>query len=230
MYTRKNKISAEEAREIVKKCFSIADFCREVGWQPRGDNYKIFHKYEKEYDLDTSHFTGIKSNTGNRLNTNKKKNFSEYVKNDYVRSSTLLKKIIDEGLKPWKCECCGNSDWLGEKIPLELHHLDGNHSNNDLENIVLLCPNCHAKTDNYRGRKNMKHKEPKHCSECGAEISRWSKSGLCLKCARKKVRKITPPEKEDLVKMLETTSVNGIAKKFGVSFHTVKKWIKKYNI
>ena len=229
MGTKKNKISKEEAEEIVKRCFSIADFCREVGWVPRGDNYKIFHKYVKEYDLDTSHFTGIKSNTKNRIHFEKEKPFEEYSKSLYVRSSTLVDKLIKEGLKEWRCECCNGTEWLGDKIPLELHHVDGNHFNNSFENLVLLCPNCHAKTDNYRGKK-MKKKIERKCSECGTNISRWSKSGLCPVCARKRTRKIEPPSKEELERLFENESISGIGRIFGVSFHTVEKWLKKYGI
>lgn len=54
------------------------------------------------------------------------------------------------------CDCCNNSLWLGQDIPLEIHHEDGDSSNNELVNLRLLCPNCHALTDNYRGRKNIK--------------------------------------------------------------------------
>ena len=52
----------------------------------------------------------------------------------------------------YKCECCKNTEWLGQPIKLELHHIDGNPSNNTKENIQLLCPNCHAYTDNYCGK------------------------------------------------------------------------------
>lgn len=50
---------------------------------------------------------------------------------------------------------CGNTEWLDKHIPLELHHINGNHKDNRLSNLQLLCPNCHALTDNYRG-KNIK--------------------------------------------------------------------------
>lgn len=50
------------------------------------------------------------------------------------------------------CENCGLSEWLGDPIPLELEHCDGNNNNNQKENLLLLCPNCHAKTEFYRGR------------------------------------------------------------------------------
>jgi hypothetical protein len=50
------------------------------------------------------------------------------------------------------CESCGLSEWLGDPIPLELEHCDGNNKNHQKENLLLLCPNCHAKTEFYRGR------------------------------------------------------------------------------
>ena len=51
------------------------------------------------------------------------------------------------------CECCGNSEWLGKPIPLEVHHKNGNSMNNEKSNLELLCPNCHAFTDTHRGKK-----------------------------------------------------------------------------
>ena len=70
---------------------------------------------------------------------------SYYIENDVlVNAHTLRKKLIEDGLKEYKCECCGMSEWLGKPIPLELHHINGNHYDNRLENLILLCPNCHS--------------------------------------------------------------------------------------
>ena len=55
--------------------------------------------------------------------------------------------------KEHKCECCGLISWNDKPIPLELHHIDGNHYNNDLSNLQILCPNCHAQTSNYSCKK-----------------------------------------------------------------------------
>ena len=63
-----------------------------------------------------------------------------------------------------KCECCGLSEWLSEPIKLEVHHIDGNHLNNEIDNLMLLCPNCHAQTDNWRA-KNIKNKAQQVVSE-----------------------------------------------------------------
>ena len=62
--------------------------------------------------------------------------------------------IIKMELKEWKCECCGIVDWNGKHITLELDHINGDNRDHRLENVRLLCPNCHAQTANWRGRKN----------------------------------------------------------------------------
>lgn len=67
----------------------------------------------------------------------------------------LKNKLIQEGIKENKCECCGISEWNGKPINLELHHIDGNSHNHCLNNLQLLCPNCHSQTDNFRA-KNIK--------------------------------------------------------------------------
>lgn len=71
-------------------------------------------------------------------------------------TSHLHNKLIKEGIKEYKCEKCGNSEWFGQRLPIELHHIDGNHNNNRLENLIFLCPNCHSITDNFKSKK-MKH-------------------------------------------------------------------------
>lgn len=80
----------------------------------------------------------------------------KYLGTDKMITSHKLKiKLLREGIKEHKCERCGNTHWLGETIPLELHHKNGNHFDNNLDNLELLCPNCHAFTENYRA-KNKK--------------------------------------------------------------------------
>lgn len=57
-----------------------------------------------------------------------------------------------------KCECCNTTHWLNKPINLELHHKDGNRCNNELNNLQLLCPNCHSYTDNYGSKNKKQHK------------------------------------------------------------------------
>jgi len=84
-------------------------------------------------------------------------NLIEYLENSKdIQSNKVRKKLLEEGYKEHKCECCGQTEWLGQPIPLELHHIDGNRHNNNLNNFQLLCPNCHAFTDSYRGKNSVK--------------------------------------------------------------------------
>ncbi len=74
-------------------------------------------------------------------------------------TSSLRTRLIKEGIKDHKCEICKGDYWLLRPIPLELHHKDGNKYNNCLDNLQLLCPNCHAFTDNYRSKNKIKFGE-----------------------------------------------------------------------
>lgn len=81
----------------------------------------------------------------------------EYLeKSQDIQSNKVRTKLLQEGYKEHKCERCNLTEWLGEPIPLELHHIDGNRDNNTLENFQLLCPNCHAFTSSYRGKNCAK--------------------------------------------------------------------------
>lgn len=74
---------------------------------------------------------------------------------DYYCSSVNKVHIwlVKNGYKENKCEICGITEWLGKPISFELHHIDGDRQNNKLSNLKMLCPNCHAQTDNYKSKK-----------------------------------------------------------------------------
>lgn len=82
-----------------------------------------------------------------------RKSAIEYAKKDIVKVPKLRKKLIEDGLKKEQCEICGLNEWMNKKIPLELHHIDGDRYNNDLSNLQILCPNCHSLTPNH-SKKN----------------------------------------------------------------------------
>ncbi len=77
------------------------------------------------------------------------------VENSSYQSFKLRNRLLKGGLMQAKCYSCKNTTWLEKPIPLELEHVNGNHSDNRIENLTLLCPNCHALTPTYRG-KNKK--------------------------------------------------------------------------
>ncbi len=72
--------------------------------------------------------------------------------------SHLKLRLLASGLKANRCEECRLEDWRGKPLAMALHHVNGDGSDNRLENIRFLCPNCHAQTPNYGGRNGHRHK------------------------------------------------------------------------
>jgi HNH endonuclease len=70
-----------------------------------------------------------------------------------VNRGHLKQRLLGAGLKVNRCESCGIDEWQGEALSLALHHVNGDGLDNRLENLQLLCPNCHSQTDNFAGRK-----------------------------------------------------------------------------
>jgi len=147
------RYNKEELEEAVRKSLSISGVLKHLDIVPAGGNYKTVCKYIKEWNIDISHFTGKLWNKGGHVVCNPARPLSKIlVENSNYQSYKLGKRLLREKLKEYKCELCGNIEWLGKPIPLELHHINGINTDNRLENLQLLCPNCHALTDNYRGK------------------------------------------------------------------------------
>jgi len=64
----------------------------------------------------------------------------------------LKRRLLNEGLKRNRCELCGITEWLGQPLSMALHHVNGDGRDNRLENLQLLCPNCHSQTENFSGK------------------------------------------------------------------------------
>ena len=90
-------------------------------------------------------YAGQQAKKGQVKGTNVYKSAEYYFDNKQpINSHKLKEKLFRDGLKEEKCEYCQLTVWQGQKIPLELHHVDGDHFNNELNNLKLACPNCHA--------------------------------------------------------------------------------------
>lgn len=139
----------EEIEQWIAEGKTKAQMARELGCNPKTIN-PVLKKLGLEYGGNQG-CKGLSKPNGRELS------LLEYLEKSIdIQSNKVRKKLLDEGYKEHKCECCGLTEWLGEPIPLELHHKDGNHFHNELDNFQLLCPNCHAKTSSYRGKNCSK--------------------------------------------------------------------------
>lgn len=70
----------------------------------------------------------------------------------HYQTNKLRLRLISEGIKNEECEICGIKNWNGKKLSFELDHIDGDRTNHKLENLRIICPNCHSQTETYRGK------------------------------------------------------------------------------
>lgn len=150
-----SKYTKENLRPIIKDCTSIHDCLKVIGLKPGGHKYlrKLLRKLLKELLIEQGTYLGqLHGKTKGKF----RKENSEVFKNPSTLSSGQIKRhLFSRNLKEKVCESCGLDKWLNGIIPLECHHIDGNKHNNKIENLQILCPNCHVLTDTYRG-KNIK--------------------------------------------------------------------------
>jgi len=77
------------------------------------------------------------------------------------RNRTHVKsRVLGAGLKENRCEDCGLTSWRGRPLAMALHHINGDGNDNTLENLRLLCPNCHSQTENFAGRNARRARGP----------------------------------------------------------------------
>jgi len=215
------KYTKEMLEPIVKKSFTMSDVLRELGLQVRGNSFKYIKNIINTFEIDTSHFKG----RGWSLRTSipSKERMHEYLTNQApIRSSRLKLLLFKSGVFEEKCYECGLTEWRGDKISLELHHIDENHSNNSVDNLTIVCPNCHTKIHKILAAKRK---------EEGLNKSRkkYESGKIWTIDSNIKTRKVDRPPLDTLLKELNDSNFTQVAKKYGVTDNAIRKWIKHYH-
>lgn len=143
-------IDKEEFIRICNDSLTMSEACSKTGL-----HFNTFKRYALKYGC----YKPNKSGKG----IHKKSNDNDIPLNEILEGKhpsyqtyKLKKRLIKSGLKLNVCEECGISEWNGKPINMELHHIDGNNKNHSLENLKMLCPNCHSQTETFRA-KNKKN-------------------------------------------------------------------------
>lgn len=135
------KYTKELLYSVVLSSKSLSDVARQLRLKPVGSTFKTIRINLEKFGIDYSHFTGSAWSKGVEL-----KSFGDIKKPELIK-----RRLINE--RGYCCESCKLSEWNSLPITLELEHKDGNSFNNQKENLLLLCPNCHAQTATWRRRK-----------------------------------------------------------------------------
>lgn len=201
--------------------------CQQLNCKP-----ETLNSYMKKMGIE---YAGQKAKKGQYKGGHEYKPAMYYIENNIALSSHKLKeKLIRDGVKENKCELCGISQWQGIDLPLELHHKDGNHYNNNLDNLIILCPNCHSIQEGNSG-KAIKSKEEIAilrktgiCAICGKSITK--NSTYCSDCYSLQSRVVARPTREELKNLIRTTPFLQIGKMYNVSDNAIRKWCDSYGL
>lgn len=216
----------EEFKQLVEESTSYSDLQRKIGLEVTGGNLRTIKERIALDNLSVNHMEET------RYNHDKTKMSLEeiLVKNSPYKSTKALKdRLIKEGLLENKCVKCNVGPvWQGEPLSLELDHIDGDNKNNEIENLRILCPNCHSQTETFGGKNVKKQKKVHLCIECSSIVYKGSR--LCVTCANFKMRKQERPSKEELLQLILTKSFLEIANIYNVSDNAIRNWCKDYNL
>jgi 5-methylcytosine-specific restriction endonuclease McrA len=146
MVNRIDLLSDSEFVKLVKNSSSVSDILKSLNYSVKGNSwaYSIIKDRMKKLNI----YFGVKHSPAEVDNT-KLEMKSILVKDSGYNRTKLKERLVKEGIKEYKCEICGISEWQGHPISLELHHINGVNNDNRIENLQLLCPNCHSQTGNY---------------------------------------------------------------------------------
>lgn len=261
-YSKISSLGKDGLQKILDESESFASVLDKLGMSRHGGNYSTLRKYIEEFDCDLTTITQNREVRNNAiLDGNRKQKticlediiFGRY-KQKY-KGSVLKDRLIKAGYKIHQCERCGLTEWLGDPIPLQMHHKDGNHDNNLLENLELLCPNCHALTDTFAGKNIIRNPVIKDensdkrvkrgvsadgqryydgygnykilCPICGNFfMSRTSK--MCKSCYEKD-RLLPKISKDELYEAIaELKSYTKVGKMLGFDRKTISRWHRYY--
>jgi len=200
LYTKINRLSSKQINEIIESSNSWDQVMKRFGYKSLAFCNQIKSKLDN-LKVNTSHLRDCK------YNLRQIENSEVFVEDsDYVNGSNIKKRLQNDMGWERSCSSCKLKDWLGNPIPIQLDHINGNHFDNRIENLRFLCPNCHALTDTYCGKnikikrdrikfenninlntshesKSQKQKaliQPKQCLHCDTYIARHNTH--CSKC------------------------------------------------
>jgi hypothetical protein len=236
---RRLSYSEADARTAIAESRSFTEALRALGLCETGGAARILKKWTVRWGISTDHFDPYAASRARLSHTPIPLEDVLVVGSTYHRGK-LKERLFDAALKPRACEMCGQGElWHGREMSLILDHVNGVSTDNRLDNLRVVCPNCAATLDTHCGRKlrlpqrrcrlcdstfKPKYGAQRYCSAwCG---QRHERSHLSV--PRPDLRKVERPPYEQLLEEIGLMGYCTTARKYGVSDNAIRKWIRAY--
>lgn len=206
----------EQVEGVFATALSIADAAKKLGLS--GNNYRKVHFLAEYYNLPKPVYQASAINSAKAIKLPLE---AILINGSHYNSNNLKRRLVNAGMMVYVCEHCAldpDTSVTWEGISLQLDHINGDSSDNRIENLRILCPNCHTQTETYGRGSGKKYKNGKEgrCTRCKR------KSPHAEECWRCDDSKIEFPAIETIFLLLQTLTVSELADKLEISEQTLK--------
>lgn len=222
-------VSDSAFADMVRDAVCYADVVRDLGLRLQGSNYKTIKRRAQRQGLSTAHFAPWNTHRRRQIGIGNSYPLDEILieNSTYLDSNNLKSRLVREGLLKYECVKCGNQGtWNNEPLTLQLDHVNGNHRDNRIDNLCILCPNCHTQTKTHSGKR---HKKSYECPTCHKEYKGYGKT--CQKCRpSSSPSKIKWPADKELSGLVWSMPGYQVCEQLQCSQTLLRKYCKKHRV
>jgi len=230
-----------EARAAIAASRSFAEALRRLGMRPAGGNHATLRRYAQLWQISTDHFDPAAIRLEGLSKARVRKPLAEIlVEHSTYSRKHLKRRLYAEGVKQRVCELCGQAEmWRGRKMSMILDHVNGCATDNRIENLRVVCPNCAATLDTHCGKMLRRRRTERLCASCGAlfyptKAERQFCSHACWVESRRGLalpglRRVERPPHDALLREIAAVGYVKVGRRYGVSDNAIRKWLRQYD-